>query len=217
MTTRAILILALVTVIVSYKPTESFISQLRLQQRQPRCFTDTAVVTPSSTLCNPKRYTSTTLHKKKLAPSEVDRLLLTEPAQTAFITAEMQSFLIDMLVKNDQPSGHLTRWTLSDKDLKSCNLIDEIGAIVNKEYLEAKQLMSNIDTIFITTTNSDGNDVTVVNAEISVGGKLAIDTLCNTTRHTFQDGFTNQPGLLSLGSAICYFRDAFRTGTNRSM
>ena len=104
----------------------------------------------------------------------------------------MQSFLTDVLVKNDQPSGHLTRWTMSDKDLQSCNLIDENGAIVSDEYLEAKQLMSNNDTIFI--TNSDGNDGTVVNTEISVGGKLAIDTLCNTTRHTFQDGFTNQPG-----------------------
>ncbi|KAL7449100.1 hypothetical protein ACHAWC_001192 [Mediolabrus comicus] len=125
----------------------------------------------------------------------------------------MQSFLTDVLVKNDQPSGHLTRWTMSDKDLQSCNLIDENGAIVSDEYLEAKQLMCNNDTIFI--TNSDGNGGTVVNTEISVGGKLAIDTLCNTTRHTFQDGFTNQPGLLSaLGSAICYFRDAFRTGTN---
>lgn len=224
MTTRAILILlALATAIVPYKPAESFIPQLRLQQQQPRCFTDTTVTHPSSTLCNPKRHTSTThqqqhhhlYNKKKLAPSEVDRLLLTEPAQTAFITAEMQSFLTDMLVKNDQPSGHLTRWTLSNKDLQSCNLIDENGAIVNKEYLEAKQLMSNNDTIFITTKDSDGNDGTVVNTEISVGGKLAIDTLCNTTRLTFQDGFTNQPGLLSaLGSAICYFRDAFRTGTN---
>jgi hypothetical protein len=202
MTTRAILILALATIIVPYKSTESFIPQLLLQRQQPRCFTDTAV-TPSSTLCNPKRYTSTKhkqhqhhlYNKKKLAPSEVDRLLLTEPAQTAFITAEMQSFLTDVLVKNDQPSGHLTRWTMSDKDLQSCNLIDENGAIVSDEYLEAKQLMSNNDTIFI--TNSDGNDGTVVNTEISVGGKLAIDTLCNTTRHTFQDGFTNQPGLLS--------------------
>ena len=176
--------------------------ELRLQQQQPRCFTETTV-TPSFTLCNPKRHTSTTRQQehhhlsnnKKLAPSEIDRLLLTEPAQTAFITAEMQSFLTDVLVKNDQPSGHLTRWTMSDKDLQSCNLIDENGVIVNKEYSDAKQLMSNNDTIFITTTYSDGNDGTVVNTKISVGGKLAIDTLCNTTRHTFQDGFTNQPGL----------------------
>ena len=55
----------------------------------------------------------------------------------------------------------------------------------------------------------DDNDATTnatTNSSDSVGGKLAIDILCITTRTTFKDGFTNQPGLLSaLGSAMCYF------------
>jgi hypothetical protein len=151
---------------------------------------------------------TTTLHHA-MAPSEQDRLLLTEPAQTAFIVAEMKSFLTDALERNDGPSGHLTRWEISKKDMLAAKLIDEDGNVIDEEYREAKRLMA-IDTRDdnpITTTNTSGN--------IKVGGKLAIDILCNTTRTTFKDGFINQPGLLSaLGSAICYFRDAFRTGPN---
>ena len=43
----------------------------------------------------------------------------------------------------------------------------------------------------------------------------AIFLLCNTILSTFKDGFTNQPGLFSaLGSAICYFRDAYCNPAN---
>ena len=45
------------------------------------------------------------------------------------------------------------------------------------------------------------------------GGQQAIDLLCNVTQSTFKDGF--ELGILSaLGSAICYFRDAYRSPTN---
>lgn len=140
----------------------------------------------------------TTQHKA-MAPSEQDRLLLTEPAQTAFIVAEMKSFLTDAAERNDGPSGQLTRWEMSEKDMRAANLIDEDGNIVDEDYREAKMLMA--------MDNNNSND--------ECGKLLAINILCNTTRTTFQDGFINQPGLLSsLGSAICYFRDAFRNGQN---
>jgi len=130
---------------------------------------------------------------KAMPASEQERLLLTEPAQTAFIVAEMRSFLSAALERNDSPSGHITRWEMSTKDKLAANLIDAEGQIIHPEYDEAKQSM----------------------AEESGGGNIAIDLLCNTTSTTFHDGFVNQPGLLSaLGSAICYFRDAFRTPAN---
>lgn len=123
--------------------------------------------------------------------SEQERLLLTEPAQTAFITAEMRSFLSSALEQNDSPSGHLTRWEMSPKDKIAFNLADTDGNITSHEYLDAKRAM-------------EGD-----------GGEIAINLLCNTTSYTFKDGFTNQPGLLSaLGSAISYFRHAFRTPNN---
>jgi len=145
----------------------------------------------------------TTTQHHAMAPSEQDRLLLTEPAQTAFIVAEMKSFLTDAVERNDGPSGQLTRWELSEKDMLAANLIDGNGTIINEEYQEAKRLMAMDDS---NSNNDDDEDC---------GKLLAINILCNTTRDTFQDGFTNQPGLLSsLGSAICYFRDAFRNGPN---
>ena len=145
----------------------------------------------------------TTTQHHAMAPSEQDRLLLTEPAQTAFIVAEMKSFLTDAVERNDGPSGQLTRWELSEKDMLAANLIDGNGTIINEEYQEAKRLMAMNSS---KNNNDDHEDC---------GKLLAINILCNTTRDTFQDGFTNQPGLLSsLGSAICYFRDAFRNGPN---
>lgn len=139
-----------------------------------------------------------TTQLKAMAPSEQDRLLLTEPAQTAFIVAEMKSFLTDAAERNDGP---LTRWKMSEKDMRAANLIDEDGCIVDEAYREAKTLMA--------MGSSNNND------DVECGKLLAINILCNTTRTTFQDGFLNQPGLLSsLGSAICYFRDAFRNGQN---
>mmetsp|Transcript_11409 Transcript_11409/g.17207 ORF Transcript_11409/g.17207 Transcript_11409/m.17207 type:complete len:280 (-) Transcript_11409:666-1505(-) len=145
----------------------------------------------------------TTTQQHAMAPSEQDRLLLTEPAQTAFIVAEMKSFLTDAVERNDGPSGQLMRWELSEKDMLAANLIDRSGTIINEEYQEAKRLMA-MD--YSNNNNDDDEDC---------GKLLAINILCNTTRDTFQDGFTNQPGLLSsLGSAICYFRDAFRNGPN---
>lgn len=122
--------------------------------------------------------------------SEQERLLLTEPAQTAFITAEMRSFLSLALKRNDGPSGHLSRWELSSNDKIAAGLADSEGNVTDEEYLEAKRSMA---------ADADGGDD-------------AINLLCDATSRTFQDGFSNQPGLLSsLGSAICYFRDAFRT------
>jgi len=145
----------------------------------------------------------TTTQQHAMAPSEQDRLLLTESAQTAFIVAEMKSFLTDAVERNDGPSGQLMRWELSEKDMLAANLIDRSGTIINEEYQEAKRLMA-MD--YSNNNNDDDEDC---------GKLLAINILCNTTRDTFQDGFTNQPGLLSsLGSAICYFRDAFRNGPN---
>mmetsp|Transcript_31238 Transcript_31238/g.62930 ORF Transcript_31238/g.62930 Transcript_31238/m.62930 type:complete len:341 (-) Transcript_31238:39-1061(-) len=145
----------------------------------------------------------TTTQHHAMAPSEQDRLLLTEPAQTAFIVAEMKSFLTDAVERNDGPSGQLMRWELSEKDMLAANLIDGNGTIINEEYQEAKRLMA------MNNNSNNNNDIE------DCGKLLAINILCNTTRDTFQDGFTNQPGLLSsLGSAICYFRDAFRNGPN---
>lgn len=128
-----------------------------------------------------------------LPPSEQAKLLQTEPAQTAFITAEMRSFLTLALERADDPSGHIydIKWEMSPKDKLAANLIDVDGNIINDEYKDAAQLFSK------------------------EGGDVAIDTLCNTTSITFKDGFINQPGLLSaLGSAICCFREAYRTPTN---
>ena len=148
-----------------------------------------------------KQHRLKTTEHKAMAPSEQDRLLLTEPAQTAFIVAEMKSFLTDAAERNDGPSGQLTRWELSEKDMRAANLIDEDGCIVDEDYREAKILMEM--------------DSSSSNIDDECGKLLAINILCNTTRATFQDGFINQPGLLSsLGSAICYFRDAFRNGQN---
>jgi hypothetical protein len=125
--------------------------------------------------------------------SEQERLLLTGPAQTAFIVAEMRSFLSSTLERNDGPSGHLYRWEMSTTDKIAANLIDLDGNVINEEYQEAKRAYMT----------DEGGD------------QEAIYLLCNTTSFTFKDGFTNQPGLLSaLGSAICYFRDAFRTPSN---
>ncbi len=219
MATRILLLLLLLALAVIIDlAAESF-----LLQPQPPTTTHA-----SSPIRNQQRCTSssasrtiTTIHHaNNMAPSEQDRLLLTEPAQTAFIVAEMKSFLTDALQNNDGPSGHLTRWELSKKDMLAAKLMDEDGNVINEEYLGAKRLMAmDID---IDNTNDDNSTTTTnINATSSggssgtVGGKLAISILCNTTRLTFQDGFTNQPGLLSaLGSAICYFRDAFRSGIN---
>ena len=72
--------------------------------------------------------------------SEQERLLLTEPAQTAFITAEMRSFLTLALERNDSPSGNLTRWEMSTTDKVNANLIDEeTNKIINDEYSNAIQ------------------------------------------------------------------------------
>lgn len=115
--------------------------------------------------------------------SEESRLLLTEPAQTAFITAEMRSFL---------SSVYDTKWEMTIPDKLAAKLIDGNGDVINDEYRDAS-------LIFM----AEG------------GGEIAVETLCNTTACTFEDGFVNQPGLLSaLGIAICYFREAYRTPTN---
>ncbi|KAL7544594.1 hypothetical protein ACHAWF_007977 [Thalassiosira exigua] len=123
-----------------------------------------------------------------LPASERERLLLTEPAQTAFVTAEMRSFLSSALERNDGPSGHLGRWAMSPEDKRAANLTDAEGNAID-EYKEALQSF-----------------------EGGAGGARAVDLLCDATSVTFKDGFSDQPGLLSaLGSAICYFRDAFRS------
>ena len=117
----------------------------------------------------------------------------------------MKSFLTEAMERNDGPGGKLTRWEMSHKDMLAANLIDENGCIVDEEYREAKRLMAMDSN---GNSNNDSEDDTC-------GKVLAINTLCNTTQNTFRDGFLNQPGLLSsLGSAICYFRDAFRNGRN---
>lgn len=129
-----------------------------------------------------------------LPASEQERLLRTEPAQTAFITEEMRSFLTMSLDRADNPSGHIydTKWVMPMKDKLAANLIDNEGNIINDEYEKAQQLFMTDD-----------------------GGDIAIELLCNATSATFRDGFNNQPGLLSaLGSAICYFREAYRTPTH---
>lgn len=125
--------------------------------------------------------------------SEQARLLQTEPAQTAFVTAEMRSFLTLALKRTYNPSGHIydAKWEMSTEDKFAANLIDVDGNTISDEYRDA------------THAFMDG------------GGAAAVDKLCNTTSITFKDGFLNQPGLLSnLGSAICFFRVAYRTPTN---
>ncbi len=179
---------------------------LLFNSRDHHPFTVDSFLLKSPTSSHHRHHHASSTTHKQLAPSEQDRLLLTEPAQTAFIVAEMKSFLTEATERNDGPGGKLTRWEMSHKDMLAANLIDESGCIVDEEYREAKRLMAIDDSNG--NSNNDGEDDTY-------GKVLAINTLCNTTRHTFRDGFINQPGLLSsLGSAICYFRDAFRTGTN---
>ena len=85
---------------------------------------------------------------------------------------------------------------MSRSDKLVANLVDEMGEVINEEYKEAKLSFGS---------NNDDND----------GRGRSIDLLCNATSNTFQDGLVNQPSLLSaLGSAICYFRDAYRIPTN---
>eukprot|EP00578_Thalassiosira_sp_NH16_P021628 CAMPEP_0181086788 /NCGR_PEP_ID=MMETSP1071-20121207/5934_1 /TAXON_ID=35127 /ORGANISM="Thalassiosira sp., Strain NH16" /LENGTH=275 /DNA_ID=CAMNT_0023168649 /DNA_START=203 /DNA_END=1030 /DNA_ORIENTATION=- len=140
---------------------------------------------------SPSSSKRTTTAREAMPASERERLLLTEPAQTAFIVAEMRSFLTAALERNDGPSGDLTRWEMSARDKVAARLTDSEGNLIDEEYLEAKRSM------------------------MAGGGEIAVDMLCNATSFTFRDGLVNQPGLLSaLGSAICYFRDAFRTPGN---
>lgn len=125
-----------------------------------------------------------------LAVSEADkdRLLLTEPALNAFIVAEMRDFLSKALEQNDKPSGKFTRWIMTDDEKIAAMLLDKNGIIIDDEYEQARRNMT---------------------------GEISIDLLCNTTQLAFRDAFVNQPGLFSaLGSAICFFRDSFRTPVN---
>ena len=79
--------------------------------------------------------------------SEQERLLLTGPAQTAFIVAEMRSFLSSTLERNDGPSGHLYRREMSTKDKIAANLIDLDGNVINEEYQEAKRAYMSVKEV----------------------------------------------------------------------
>ena len=123
---------------------------------------------------------------------EQERLLLTDPAQIAFIVAEVRSFLAAAAERNDGPAGHLTRWTLSDEDKLAAGLIDEEGNVVDEAYAEYAAVRRSLDA------DDDGVE-------------RAVALLCNTAERTLADGFTRQPGLLSaLGSAISFYRESFR-------
>lgn len=125
---------------------------------------------------------------RRIPASEQERLLLTEPAQIAFIVAEVRSFLAAAAEQNDGPSGHLTRWTPSDEDKRAAGLIGGEGRAVDAEYAAARRALGG-----------DG------------GAARAVELLCDAAARTLADGFAHEPGLLSaLGSAICFYRAAFR-------
>ena len=91
-------------------------------------------------LVGPKHDNSRRQHLFMTMPaSEQARLLQTEPAQTAFVTAEMRSFLTLALERTYNPSGHIydAKWEMSTEDKFAANLIDVDGNTISDEYRDA--------------------------------------------------------------------------------
>src|SRR5210317_859363 len=68
-------------------------------------------------LCNHQATSSSTerfAKQQKLSKADEERLLLSEPALTAFIAAEMRDFLTS---KTKEEGRRLTMWELSEKEL----------------------------------------------------------------------------------------------------
>jgi hypothetical protein len=129
---------------------------------------------------------SFTQQNRNLSPSDQYRLLLTEPALTAFIVAEVEEFVNRTMIGYDEGlmDGPTRKWTLPHRDQVDLGLIDaQTGQILSVEYESAS----------------------------SMDPQMAVQLLVETTRAAFSDGVQQEPGLLSaLGSAICYFRNYYR-------
>ncbi|CAJ1936742.1 unnamed protein product [Cylindrotheca closterium] len=78
-----------------------------------------------------------------MSKSDEERLLLSEPALTAFIVAEMRHFLTS---KSNEP-GKLTKWEMSDEERLDLKLVDDQGEIINDEYEKAKAGLTDMEAI----------------------------------------------------------------------
>jgi hypothetical protein len=79
----------------------------------------------------------------KMSKSDEERLLLSEPALTAFIVAEMRHFLTS---KSNEP-GKLTKWEMSEPEKLELQLVDDQGEIINDEYGQAKTSLTDMEAI----------------------------------------------------------------------
>eukprot|EP00980_Cylindrotheca_fusiformis_P010455 scaffold2322_cov135-Cylindrotheca_fusiformis.AAC.14 len=100
------------------------------------------------------------------------------------LTAFIVAEMRHFLTSKSKEPGRFTKWNLSDAEKLQLRFVNEDMEIINLEYEQA----------IATLTPS-----------------MAIDLLCNSTKIAFQDGYTNEQGLLSaLGSAILFFRSCYR-------
>lgn len=101
------------------------------------------------------------------------------------LTAFIVAEMRHFLTSKSNEPGTLSKWTLPDREKIELELVNEGMEIINSDY-----------ELAITTLSPS----------------MAIDLLCNTTQAAFQDGYTNEQGLLSaLGSAILFFKNVYRS------
>ena len=84
-----------------------------------------------------------------MSQAEQDRLLMSEPALTAFITAEMRHFLT---AKSKQ--SKFSKWELSTEEKLKMKFINDDMLVINEEYATAKENMTTamaIDLLCNTT------------------------------------------------------------------
>ncbi|KAL3937510.1 MAG: hypothetical protein SGBAC_007402 [Bacillariaceae sp.] len=78
-----------------------------------------------------------------MSQSDEERLLLSEPALTAFIVAEMRHFLTS---KAKEP-GKYTKWELPDQEKLELRLVNDQLKIINDEYRDAKDNLTDMQAI----------------------------------------------------------------------
>lgn len=161
---------------------------------------------------------------KKLSQADEERLLLSEPAMTAYIVAEMEYFLNQTMKEFDQMPFELQqrrKWKIPLEEMTNY----PFPLVVTTENNTTTESVSatTSSSSFSTTTNYIDNvdtDSTIVfdNTEyiqavqnFNNNSTEAIDLVVNITQYAIQEAYETQPGLWSaLGSAILFFRDYYR-------
>lgn len=138
----------------------TFVQTLLLLYITAFCVSEAFLLEP----CNRECFTKT-LFSKKLSQADQERLLVSEPALTAFIVAEMRHFLTS---KSKEP-GRITKWEMSDQEKLDLKLINDDMEIIDSDYEHAIATLTTtmaIDLLCNTTqaTFQDGYEQGLLSA-----------------------------------------------------